>query len=68
MGGLEQACRVTAKALDDQLTAQIMDFSITLKSFKENQQLHQKRLQTLEKTALDGPAGHALARAIQIRM
>ncbi len=68
VGGLEQACRITAQSLADQLTAQIKDFSVTLKSFKDTQQQHHKRLMQLEKTAPDGPAGHALARAIQIRM
>jgi hypothetical protein len=51
-----------------QLTAQIQDFCGTIRTFRTTQQNHARRLLTLEKTATDGPAGHALARALQIRM
>ena len=52
----------------NQLTSQIQDFCATIKTCKTAQQTHTRRLITLEKTAHDGPAGHALARALQIRM
>jgi hypothetical protein len=51
-----------------QLTSQIQDFCATIKTFKTAQQTHTRRLIALEKTTQDGPAGHALARALQIRM
>jgi hypothetical protein len=39
-----------------------------LKKVKETQVQQGNRLQTLEKNSLDAPAGHALARALQLRM
>jgi hypothetical protein len=51
-----------------QLTSQIQDFCITIKTCKTAQQSHTRRLIAIEKTTQDGPAGHALARALQIRM
>ena len=52
----------------NQLTSLIQDFCATIKTFKTAQQTHTRRLIALEKTTQDGPAGHALARALQIRM
>ena len=52
----------------NKLTLQIQDFCGTLKTFRTTQQNHTRRLITLEKTALDGPAGHVLACELQIRM
>ena len=51
-----------------QLTSQIQDFCATIKTCKAAHLSHTRRLIILEKTAHDGPAGHALVRALQIRM
>ena len=51
-----------------QLTSQIQDFCATIKTCKNAQQSHTRCLIALEKTTHNGPAGHALARALQIRM
>jgi hypothetical protein len=58
IGGLEQACKVTAEAMATQLSTQIKDFSVSLKGVRNIQEKHGKRLDDLDKQMRVGTAGY----------